>query len=133
VHGATMEYMPHYDQCAYARDVSICEICASQVSRNHVKLSERVIGGTKGGFVQLCNFRSIFPYYLKFCDSIKNKCENYETMIEKCKNMQGDTNLVWSHAKIIFNSLYQSGGARCYNGIHAPLRPMCLCKGRLHM
>jgi hypothetical protein len=76
VHGATMEYMPHYDQCAYARDVSTCEICASQVSRNHVKLSERVIflenvserviGGKQGGFVQLCNFRGIFPYYLKF-------------------------------------------------------------------
>jgi glutathione peroxidase-family protein len=23
VHGPIMEYMPHYDQCAYARDVSI--------------------------------------------------------------------------------------------------------------
>jgi hypothetical protein len=60
-----MEYMPHYDQCAYTRDVSTCEICASQVSRNHVKLSERVIGGKQGGFVQLCNFRRIFPYYLE--------------------------------------------------------------------
>jgi hypothetical protein len=44
-----MEYMPHYDQCAYARDLSTCEICASQVSRNHEKLSERVIGGKQGG------------------------------------------------------------------------------------
>jgi hypothetical protein len=44
-----MEYMPHYDQCAYARNVSTCEICASQVSQNHVKLSERVIGGKQGG------------------------------------------------------------------------------------
>jgi hypothetical protein len=44
-----MEYMPHYDQCAYARDISICEICASQVSQNHVKLSECVIGGKQGG------------------------------------------------------------------------------------
>jgi hypothetical protein len=43
VHGATMEYMPHYDQCAYARDVSTCEICASQVSRNHEKLSLSVL------------------------------------------------------------------------------------------
>jgi hypothetical protein len=38
-----MEYMPHYDQCAYARDVSTCEICASQVSRNHEKLSFGVL------------------------------------------------------------------------------------------
>jgi hypothetical protein len=52
-------------------------------------------------------------------------------MIEKCKNLQGDTNFVWIHAKIIFNSLYQSGGARCYDARHAPLRPTCLCKGRL--
>jgi hypothetical protein len=45
-----MEYMPHYDQCAYARDVSTCEICASQVSRNHDKtIIERVIGGKQGG------------------------------------------------------------------------------------
>jgi hypothetical protein len=44
-----MEYMPHYDQCAYASDVSTREICASQVSRNHVKLSEHVIGGKQGG------------------------------------------------------------------------------------
>jgi hypothetical protein len=66
VHGATMEHMPHYDQCAYARDVYTCEICASQVSRNHVKLSERVIGGKQGGFVQFCNFRCIFTYYLYF-------------------------------------------------------------------
>jgi hypothetical protein len=49
VHGATMEDMPHYDQCAYARDVYTCEICTSQVSRNHVKLSEHVIGGKQGG------------------------------------------------------------------------------------
>jgi hypothetical protein len=42
-----MEYMPHYDQCAYARDVSTCEICASQLSRNHVKLSEGVIDVNK--------------------------------------------------------------------------------------
>jgi hypothetical protein len=47
-----------------------------------------------------------------FYDLIKNKCENYQTMIEKCKNLQGNTNLVWSHAKIIFNSLYQSAYAR---------------------
>jgi hypothetical protein len=44
VHGPTMEYMPHYDQCDYAWDVSTYEICASQVSQNHVKLSEGVIG-----------------------------------------------------------------------------------------
>jgi hypothetical protein len=61
-----MEYMPHYDQCTYARDVYTCEICASQVPRNHVKLSERVIVGKQGGFVQLCNFQSIFTYYLEF-------------------------------------------------------------------
>jgi hypothetical protein len=62
VHGSTMKDMPHYDQCAYARDFYTCEICASKVSPNHVKLSERVIGGKQGGFVQLCNFRSIFTY-----------------------------------------------------------------------
>jgi hypothetical protein len=116
----------YYDQCDYARDVSTFEKCASQVSRNHVKLSERVIGGKQGGFVQLCNFQSIFPLLSSiFVDLLKKKCENYQTMIEKSKNLQGDTNLVWSHSKIIFNSLYQSGGARSYNGIHAPLRPMC--------
>jgi hypothetical protein len=43
VHGATMEYMPHYDQCDYARDVYTCEICASQVSGNHGKLSLSVL------------------------------------------------------------------------------------------
>jgi hypothetical protein len=64
VHGATMEHIPHYDQCAYARDVYTCGICASQVSRNHVKLSERAIGRNQGGFVQFCNFRCIFTYYL---------------------------------------------------------------------
>jgi hypothetical protein len=66
VHGATIEHMPHYDQCAYARDDYTCEICASQVSRNHVKLLECVIGGKQGGFVQFCNFRCIFTYYLHF-------------------------------------------------------------------
>jgi hypothetical protein len=69
--------------------------------------------------VQFSEHFSLLSYI--FDDLIKNKCENYQTMIEKYKNLQGDTNLVWSHAKIIFNSLYQSGGARCYNGIHAPL------------
>jgi hypothetical protein len=44
-----MDYMPHYDQCSYARDISTCEICASQISQNHEKLSERVIGGKQGG------------------------------------------------------------------------------------
>jgi hypothetical protein len=66
VHGATMQDMPHYDQFAYARDDYTCEIWASQVSRNHVKLSEHVIGGKQGGFVQLCNFRSILPIILNF-------------------------------------------------------------------
>jgi hypothetical protein len=73
VHGATMQDMPHYDQCAYARDVYTCEICASQVSRNHVKLSERVIGGKQGGS---CNC-AIFVAFLPIIDDlIKNKCEN---------------------------------------------------------